>query len=165
MGTRSNIIVFCSDGKFKRIYCHWDGYLSGVGATLAMHWNNQNKAEALINLGDLSSLGEEIGVKHDFDYHAILSRKYASYKEMQESEEYKILDRMCLAYGRDRDEKDTECEVFETIEEALPSEDSWAEYVYLWNGKEWLYYCTYNNSKEFKSVAQGLIEELQEESN
>ena len=56
MGTRSFIAVKEGD-QFKGVYCHWDGYPEGVGATLAKHYINEAQAFELINKGDMSSLG------------------------------------------------------------------------------------------------------------
>ncbi len=60
MATRSNIGARQKDGSIKVVYCHWDGYPEGVGATLAEHYTDPAKVEALLNLGDFSSLGSTI---------------------------------------------------------------------------------------------------------
>ncbi len=57
MGTRS-LIAAQRDGYFESIYCHWDGYLDGVGKTLLEHYTDQTKLHALLALGDRSSLDE-----------------------------------------------------------------------------------------------------------
>lgn len=56
MATRSIIGQVQEDASIKAIYCHWDGYLEGVGQTLADHYSDPAKVTELINLGDLSSL-------------------------------------------------------------------------------------------------------------
>jgi len=56
MGTRSTIGVRSEDGTVKAIYCHWDGYLEGVGAGLSQNYNSKTQAEELIALGGFSSL-------------------------------------------------------------------------------------------------------------
>ena len=56
MGTRSNIIVEREDGKWCRIYSHWDGYPSHHGPLLLNHYNRQARAKSLVSYGDLSSL-------------------------------------------------------------------------------------------------------------
>ena len=38
------------------IYCHWDGYPSGVGVTLRDHYDTDLWAKMLVNIGDISSL-------------------------------------------------------------------------------------------------------------
>ena len=56
MATRSRIAIENQDGSVTSIYCHWDGYTSGVGKTLEKWYTTQAKVEALIELGDISSL-------------------------------------------------------------------------------------------------------------
>ena len=60
MATRSNIGAKQADGTIKAIYCHWDGYPAHVGATLSEHYNTAEKVEALLNLGDISTLEQTI---------------------------------------------------------------------------------------------------------
>ena len=64
MGTRSRIAIKDGD-TFKSVYCHWDGYIEYNGRMLHEHYG-RFKAEALIGLGDISSLKPEIGEKHLF---------------------------------------------------------------------------------------------------
>lgn len=59
MATRSRIAIENQDGTVTSIYCHFDGYLSGVGKTLFEHYDRE-KTEKLIELGAISSLGESI---------------------------------------------------------------------------------------------------------
>lgn len=56
MATRSNIGILQDDGTIKAIYCHWDGYVEGVGLLLASYYDTYDKASELIALGDISSL-------------------------------------------------------------------------------------------------------------
>jgi hypothetical protein len=56
MATRSRIAIEKQDGTVTSIYCHWDGYTSGVGKMLEKWYTTQAKVEALIELGDISSL-------------------------------------------------------------------------------------------------------------
>ena len=57
MATRSRIAIENQDGTVNSVYCHFDGYISGVGKTLFEHYD-QEKLEKLLELGDISSLGE-----------------------------------------------------------------------------------------------------------
>lgn len=59
MSTRCRIGVEQSDGTIKSIYCHHDGYLDGVGLLLQTEYDNLEKVNNLVELGDISSLGEE----------------------------------------------------------------------------------------------------------
>jgi hypothetical protein len=56
MGTRSAIGFVEFDGSVTAIYCHWDGYLEGVGQTLVKHYNDTYKVLDLIEMGDASSI-------------------------------------------------------------------------------------------------------------
>jgi hypothetical protein len=55
MATRSRIAIENQDGTVDSIYCHFDGYISGVGKTLFNHYD-QEKLERLLELGDISVL-------------------------------------------------------------------------------------------------------------
>ena len=59
MSTRSRIAIENESGIVNSIYCHFDGYISGVGKTLFNHYDKE-KLQKLIELGDISSLGESI---------------------------------------------------------------------------------------------------------
>jgi hypothetical protein len=58
MATRSRIGIENENGTISSIYCHFDGYPDGVGKTLKEHYTDRNKIQTLIDLGDISSLGE-----------------------------------------------------------------------------------------------------------
>jgi hypothetical protein len=71
MSTRSSIAVLKADGTVEAVYCHFDGYLKGVGKTLKEYFATQAKAEELVDLGSLSvvagaeSLREVIAYSRD----------------------------------------------------------------------------------------------------
>jgi hypothetical protein len=67
MGTRSTIALEYADGTVEQVYCHWDGYLSHNGQILHKHYSDPFKLRDLIDLGDMSSLGERIGTQHAFE--------------------------------------------------------------------------------------------------
>lgn len=60
MSTRSNIARLNPDGSLDVIYCHWDGYLTGVGLELVLNYADTAALDALIGLGDISYLEESI---------------------------------------------------------------------------------------------------------
>jgi hypothetical protein len=117
MATRSTIAYKKADG-IVAIYSHWDGYPAGVGKTLQENYQAAYKIGKLIQMGDVSSLGAEIGEQQDFDDRSTQR------------------DDWTLFYTRDRGE-DTPCKEFETIAEWMDHYD-WSDYFYLWNGREWL---------------------------
>jgi len=118
MGTRSDIIVKRQDGKFVRIYCHWDGYVSHNGRILFDHYNSQTMAERLVEHGDLSSLAEKCTKPkgHSFDT---------------------VVPGHCVYYGRDRHETDTAGRVFPSLAKAWPK-DSATEFTYAWVDGKWM---------------------------
>lgn len=63
MSTRSNIFIENTDGTLDGVYCHFDGYLEGVGTVLLESYNgsaNDAKRRRLIDLGDLSCIGASL---------------------------------------------------------------------------------------------------------
>ena len=57
MSTRSRIAIENQDGTVTSVYCHFDGYVKGVGKTLFENYNRET-TEQLVALGDLSQLNE-----------------------------------------------------------------------------------------------------------
>lgn len=58
MSTHSYIGIQTNDGSIRAIYCHFDGYLNGVGAELVSQFSTQTLAEALIEDGDCRFPGD-----------------------------------------------------------------------------------------------------------
>jgi hypothetical protein len=87
MGTRSTIALEFADGTVEQVYCHWDGYLSGVGAELVSDYSDPFALRELIDGGDMSSIGspytdrgEELCVRKFKDFE--------DYKANGQDEEY-----------------------------------------------------------------------------
>jgi hypothetical protein len=57
MATRSRIAIKHQDGTIDSIYCHWDGYPSGVGQMLVEHYSRK-EAEQLMEVGDIRTLAD-----------------------------------------------------------------------------------------------------------
>ena len=113
MGTRSHIGKKFQDGTIKYIYCHFDGYPEHNGAILKEHYIDEAKVDALLELGDLSILGEEIGEQQDFNNISTHN------------------DEWCLAYGRDRGETNIQAKTAQTLIDMIGQ-----AYHYVWdNGK------------------------------
>ena len=140
MGTRSTIAIQNTDGTVTGIYCHWDGYLSHNGAILQENYTDEAKVRELIALGDLSSLGEIIGTKHDFN-------------DAPRNE--------CNAYGRDRGEKDIDAKTCASWSALV--NDFGQEFDYLFvPGKGWTvrYFAGWDNAVE--SLAEALVKDSEE---
>jgi len=124
MGTRSMIAIQNPYSKDVRaVYCHWDGYLAHNGAILQKHYSASPKVNNLIALGDMSSLGTQLGEAHPFSPHTNEADKLA-YEAAKEAG-------YCTFYTRDRGE-DAPFKVFPTLAKAEAYfEGSWCEYLYV----------------------------------
>ena len=93
MATRSTIALENADGTILQIYCHYDGYPTGVGATLEKHYNTPDKIKALLALGSVSVLDASIECPegHSFDNR---------------------IDGHTVFYGRDRGEKNCDAGLY-----------------------------------------------------
>ena len=120
MATRSYIGVRNTDSSVDYIYCHFDGYPEHNGQILTEHYTNINRVNELLQLGDLSVLGQFIGEKMDFD------------KRIQDT---------CLAYGRDRGE--TNVDKKNSGYDELITDQS-VDYVYVFDGDYWECHNTHN---------------------
>jgi len=109
MGTRSTIALEYADGTVGQVYCHWDGYLEHNGMILYKHYSDPFKLRQLLDLGDLSSLGERIGTQHAFD-------------QAPKGE--------CTFYKRDRKENGVSQKMFKDYDDYL-SMHQFEEYDYI----------------------------------
>lgn len=118
MSTRSAIGMMNPDGRVRAVYCHWDGYPEYVGKILNEHYRNSDKIVRLLDQGDISSLDQEIGTKHDFD-----SRVMGE----------------CTFYRRDRgDTEEVDAETFNSVQEFLDSFSyTGVEYFYIYRQGQW----------------------------
>jgi hypothetical protein len=117
MSTQAVIGIVNSDGSIKTIYLHQDGYPKHAGRLLFETYRNVDKIQQLMELGDLSILGEQIGEKQEFS---------------------KPINGMCLAYGRDRDEDNVEAETGHSITDLLSDfRDSGQKFLYLHRDGKW----------------------------
>ena len=97
MATRSKIGIICPElgGKVKSIYCHWDGYYSGVGKTLYESYSDEISISQLISHGGCSALRKTIVDSvfyHDRGEELVIS-EYESKQDFfnREVEEYNYL--------------------------------------------------------------------------
>jgi hypothetical protein len=159
MGTRSRIAVMHGN-IVKSVYCHWDGYLEHNGAILQQHYDSP-KANNLVALGDISSLGSKIGEQHPFSQFEIV-KNAPDYAEQLALYEKSESEGWCTFYGRDRGEKNTEWKVAHTFEEFLDQVNACgAEYYYIMNNGIW--YCgTVHAGTEITNVLALLTEALKE---
>ena len=154
MGTRSRIGVMHGD-VCKSVYCHWDGYLEHNGVILQENYDSA-KANHLVALGDLSSLGTQIGEQHPFSPHFDEGSKvvYDAAKEAG----------YCTFYGRDRSESGTEFKsdyTFETFFER--AEGCGAEWYYIMRDGVWYVGNTHENDAKYYRKLVLLLKALVDE--
>ena len=135
MSTNSRIAVVQKNGKVKSIYCHWDGYLSGVGQTLVDHYNDEKKANALVKLGDISCLYKHIkplkeapeAFFHGEGKPRILKAKEHNFNTQQKD--------VTVAYHRDRGE-DYNQDINKSLEDFIENGDLQG-YDYIFKDGKW----------------------------
>jgi hypothetical protein len=120
MATRSTIAVKHEDGTVSQIYCHWDGYLSHNGKLLVEHYNSLLAAEFLVSKGALVVLAPRVTPNPELGIH--------TFDVAQNG--------VCVYYGRDRGEKDTEPHRYSSVSEYLDKFQG-EDYNYYFNGESW----------------------------
>lgn len=120
MATRSTIALEYANGQVDQIYCHWDGYIDHNGVILQEHYLDPFKVQQMMDLGDLSSLGQEIGEQHPFSYIGVMDG--ADYE--------KLYGNMCTFYGRDRSETNVSRRRFADFAD-YKKEHQYEEYEYI----------------------------------
>lgn len=137
MSTRS-VIASTNNGITRAIYCHFDGYPSHVGAILDTHYLESAKIDALIALGDLSSLGERVA-PDEGEYH--------SYEQRAPG--------VTTAYHRDRGEDLHPAGMHDPGAFMKSPPDRGQDYTYLHDGEKWLVRC----GRGWRSVSDVLADE------
>lgn len=133
MSTNSTISAVFADGSIRSVYCHWDGYVEWNGMILNSFYNTQEKAEAVVSHGDISSLNRYLFPNgravdsHSFD---------SPYKGVS------------VLYCRDRGDK-MRIERYKDLD-GFAQLGGGLEFNYLWNDWEW--YVSFGDSKRFELV-------------
>ena len=119
MSTNSRIVVRTEEG-YKTIYCHWDGYPEYMYPTLTNNYGTEEKALALVALGDASSVGEKLEP----------TKEGHSFDSPEEG--------VCVFYHRDRGEDWEFCKprIYQTKERIFEIE----YYVYIFEDGKWTCY-------------------------
>ena len=137
MATRSFICKSLPNNAIVGVYCHYDGYPSGVGATLTTHYATDERVTALLNLGSISQLEPrlvpDLGDTHTFDNPA---------------------KNVTVAYHRDRGEGI--CTItFPSLDVMVENvaHQLGVEFVYIWDSNEWVTMdLTLNSDLSFETV-------------
>ena len=134
MATRAAIVmeVKGKDHSYEGVYLHFDGYPEGAGQMLVDHYDNDAKVKNLISHGGISSLGEFIGEKQDFN---------------------ERIPQQCKFYHRDRGEE-LNIKELEYDEVSKFASDCDAEFTYLYENGVWMV----KEKPEFKGLMSLLKE-------
>ncbi len=114
------------DGSVEGVYCHWDCYPEAAGQILLDHYDLE-KTRKLMDLGGISSLGEEIeppeGAEHSYD---------------------DPFPGVTVAYHRDRGER-REPNITAPSVPAFLRKAPCMEYIYILRGGSWKIYLSNRN--------------------
>jgi hypothetical protein len=114
MATPCYITVKINDKLYKTVYCNWDGYPSHTGKILLKYYNSQEKAESIVNLGNLSFLDKSVECPEGHSFNTPIKG-------------YSVF------YDRDRGEDDNDAII---TDEYIPKRLK-EKYLYFWNGEKW----------------------------
>ena len=152
MATRSTIALEFADGTVGQVYCHWDGYLKHNGKILLNSYMDPFKLRDLIDLGDVSTLAAEIGVKHPFNNPGSWgSPEYLAFEEQYGN--------MCKFYGRDRGEDSTNARYFKDFADYVQNHQ-YEEYEYILR-TDGVWYV--DQGKGYEPLMEAYLEELRQE--
>jgi hypothetical protein len=123
MSTKSSIALEYADGTVESVYCHFDGYIDHNGKLLFQHWRDPFRLQQLIDQGDLSALGQELGQKHYIrNPYAWGTDDFVAWKNRYSN--------WCKFYGRDNQENDCQKKSFRDILQYLENQQ-WQDYNYI----------------------------------
>lgn len=129
-------IGFRENNSITYIYNHSDGYLEYLGKMLIKHYNSEEKAKALVNLGDVSVVKEKLapeeGTTHTFD-------------NRQEG--------VSVFYNRDRGENWDDIQPIRIENTVFENPDYTIVYIYVYDVEEQAWLFT-RNGKDFESLEE-----------
>lgn len=129
-------IGFRENNSITYIYNHSDGYLEYLGKMLIKHYNSEEKAKALVNLGDVSVVKEKLapeeGTTHTFD-------------NRQEG--------VSVFYNRDRGENWDDIQPIRIENTVFENPDYTIVYIYVYDVEEQAWLFT-RNGKDFENLEE-----------
>lgn len=138
MSTNSLIFQEQQDGTLKGIYCHYDGYLQYNGVILSESYSDPKKVAKLLELGNLSSLGEELEASEAVRLYGNYYYISDEFKALSDEEQERLKNeaqsgKYTIAYHRDRGEELRPLKTI-TLEEQKNGENHFSdhyEYIYV----------------------------------
>ena len=156
MATRSTIALEFADGTVGQVYCHWDGYLSNNGKILFENYSNPFILRDLIDLGDISSLGPNIGKAHPFSQFEI-EKDNPDFDKLIALHELAKNSGWTTFYGRDRGEADVEARYFKDFAD-YSDNVQFEEYNYILRTDGRWYVSSYNTDG-YITLAEAFVKE------
>ena len=154
MATRSTISVLQKDKSVKSVYCHWDGNLQGLGETLLKHYSTYERANALVALGGLSSVYENLNPLPE----APEAFPKSDITEILTTHSFDRPQRgVTVAYHRDRKEK-FEQQVHDSLK-SFHENNEFQRYNYLFKEGQWHAMGEDLKEGEWMLLTQELIDE------
>lgn len=170
MSTKSLIFQEQQDGTLKGIYCHWDGYLQYNGVILSESYSDPKKVAKLLELGNLSALGEELEASEAVRLYGNYYYVSEDFKALSDEEQERLkneaqIGKYTIAYHRDCGEELTPLKTI-TLEEQKNGKNPfpyYCEYIYVQdkNGV-WYVNSIFGNKKINGRSFRKLEEELEE---
>jgi hypothetical protein len=117
MATRCYIGFKNLDGSIRAVYSHWDGYPDKVGSKLLSSYNTPEKINALLDMGNISSLE---GTLETSDFYREIGEEF--YRNIIKNDISELVEEEAKTYINEN-EFNRHC-----------SED----YTYLYDGLKWL---------------------------
>lgn len=148
MSTNSYIFYESSPNHYIGTYCHFDGYLSGVGTTLHKHYRDLEKIQQLIALGQLSSLDKECTPPPHYQTYSITGEKDIR------------IPGYTFAYHRDRGDELESPLTANSLEEMVKL----GFYIYVWKDNQWLCWVTQDDVKTQWTPLAEKLQKLQNDS-
>ena len=155
MATRGHIAIK-ENGKYKYIYNHWDSDIEQLGVTLFKFYKDADKVRALINLGNVSSVGETIEnnascYKEHMDLNNNHPGTVAMYREGRMWKDYDY-------YNPDKQWEDCKPTETEEIDELFSGK--FIEWIYIFDVEENKWYMAYDRENyELKDLEEMLHNE------
>ena len=142
MATRGRIAIK-ENGKYRYIYNHYDSYLDNLGVTLFKFYKDADKVRELINLGNVSSVGETVeNTATCYKEHMDLDNQHkgtvAFFREGRNWTDFDY-------YNPDESWEDCKPTEVDTLEEVLDVENVLGEeFVYIFDVEKNKWYMAYN---------------------
>ena len=143
MATRGTIAILLLDGTVRQIYTHWDSYIEHNGRILKENYKTPERVKELISHGDLSILAPKINPIGEH-----------SFNDPEKG--------VCVYYGRDRGESNTEFRVYRDYDYFRFNRQK-EEYDYLFVEEESKWYLLGKKAEKMTFLAElDTVEEIKE---